>query len=149
MPINRDYIGRTFPPTAPYEVNRVKIREFADAIGDPNPVYRDRDAARASGHPDVVAPPTFPIVFTMSETGSALASPDLGINFAMVVHGEQRFVYERPLHAGDVVVCESTITDIRAAGRNELLTVETEVKTVGGEHICTAYNSLVERAGAA
>jgi acyl dehydratase len=149
MPINRDYIGRSFPPTDPYEVSRVKIREFADAIGDPNPVYRDRTAAQASGHPDVVAPPTFPIVFTMADTGSALTSADLGINFAMVVHGEQRFVYERPLYAGDSVVCESTITDIRSAGRNELLTVETEVKTVDGEHICTAYNSLVERPGAA
>jgi acyl dehydratase len=149
MPINRDYIGRSFPPTDPYEVSRVKIREFADAIGDPNPVYRDRAAAQASGHPDIVAPPTFPIVFTMAGAGSVLTAPELGINFAMVVHGEQRFVYERPLYAGDTVVCESTITDIRAAGRNELLTVETEVKTAGGEHICTAYNSLVERAGAA
>lgn len=149
MPINRDFIGRSFPPTDPYEVSRVKIREFADAIGDPNPVYRDRAAAQALGHRDVVAPPTFPIVFTMAGGGSALASPELGINFAMVVHGEQRFVYERPLYAGDSVVCESTITEIRSAGRNELLTVETEVKTVDGEHICTAYNSLVERAGAA
>ncbi|HZB29465.1 MAG TPA: MaoC family dehydratase N-terminal domain-containing protein [Streptosporangiaceae bacterium] len=149
MPINRDYIGRTFPPTDPYEVSRVKIREFADAIGDSNPVYRDRAAAQASGHPDVVAPPTFPVIFALGDTGSVLTSPELGINFAMVVHGEQRFVYERPLYAGDVVVCESTITEIRAAGRNELLTIETEVKTVDGAHICTAYNSLVERAGAA
>jgi acyl dehydratase len=147
MPINRDFIGHTFPPSAAYEVSRVKIREFADAIGDPNPVYRDRDAAKASGHPDVVAPPTFPIVFSLGDVG-VLTSPELGINYAMVVHGEQRFVYERPLYAGDTVVCEATITDIRAAGRNELMTVETEVKTVGGEHICTAYNSLIERGGA-
>ena len=149
MPINRDYIGHTFPPTDPYQVSRVKIREFADAIGDPNPVYRDQDAARAGGHPDVVAPPTFPIIFSLSDSGSVLSTADLNINFAMVVHGEQRFVYERPIRAGDTVVCESTITEIRAAGRNELLTLETEVKTVDGEHICTAYNSLVERAGAA
>jgi acyl dehydratase len=147
MPINRDYIGHTFPPTDPYEVSRVKIREFADAIGDSNPVYRDPEAAKASGHPDVVAPPTFPIVFTLG--GSALMTADLGINYAMVVHGEQRFVYERPIRAGDSVVCESTITDIRAAGRNELLTVETEVKTADGEHICTTYNSIIERGGAA
>ncbi len=148
MPINRDYIGHTFPTTDPYEVSRVKIREFADAIGDPNPVYRDQEAAKASGHPDVVAPPTFPIVFTLSDAGSVLTAPDLGLDFSMVVHGEQRFVYERPIRAGDSVVCESTITDVRAAGRNELLTIETEVKTADGEHICTAYNSLVERGGA-
>jgi acyl dehydratase len=148
MPLNRDYIGRTFPPTEPYEVSRVKIREFADAIGDANPVYRDREAAKAAGHPDVVAPPTFPIVFTMGGAGSALASPDLGLNYAMVVHGEQRFEYRRPIHAGDTVVCQSTITDIRTAGRNELMTIQTEVKTVEGELVCTAYNSIVERGGA-
>jgi acyl dehydratase len=147
MPLNRDYIGRSFPPTEPYEVSRVKIREFADAIGDDNPVYRDREAAKAAGHPDVVAPPTFPIVFTMGGAGSVLSDPKLGINFAMVVHGEQRFEYRRPVHAGDTVVCESTITNIRAAGRNELLTVRTEVKTVEGELVCTVYNSLVERGG--
>ena len=52
MAINPDYVGRTYPVSEPYEVTRVKIAEFADAIGDPNPVYRDAAAAqggRASG----------------------------------------------------------------------------------------------------
>ena len=61
MGINKDYLGRTFPVTDPYEVSRVKIAEFAGAIGDPNPVYRDRGAAQAAGYPDVIAPPTFPV----------------------------------------------------------------------------------------
>jgi acyl dehydratase len=147
MPLNRDFIGRTFPPTEPYEVSRVKIQEFADAIGDVNPVYRDKEAAKAAGHPDVVAPPTFPMVFTMG--GAAMAGSDLGLNYAMVVHGEQRFEYRRPIHAGDTVVCQATITDIRAAGRNELMTVKTEITTLEGEHVCTAYNTIVERGGAA
>jgi len=64
--LNKDYAGRTFPATAPYEVSRVKIAEFADAIGDPNPVFRDRDAAQAAGYPDVIAPPTFPVVVAMA-----------------------------------------------------------------------------------
>jgi acyl dehydratase len=51
MALNRDFIGRTFPPGEPYEVTRVKIKEFADAIGDPNPLYRDQDAAKAAGTP--------------------------------------------------------------------------------------------------
>ncbi len=59
MEIGRDYLGRTFPPTEPYEVSRVKIAEFASAIGDSNPLYRDREAAQAAGHRDVPAPPTF------------------------------------------------------------------------------------------
>ena len=148
MPLNRDYIGRSFPPTEPYEVSRVKIREFADAIGDANPVYRDREAAKGAGHPDVVAPPTFPIVFATGGARSVLADPGLGLNYAMVVHGEQRFEDRRPIYAGDSVHCESTITEIRAAGRNELVTLKTEVKTAVGELVCTTYNTLVERGGA-
>ena len=75
MAVNRDYAGRTFPATEPYEVSRVKIAEFADAIGDPNPVYRDRAAAVAAGYPDVIAPPTFPIVVSMAASGAAVGRP--------------------------------------------------------------------------
>ncbi|MCP2343367.1 MaoC family dehydratase N-terminal domain-containing protein [Actinomadura rupiterrae] len=143
MAINRDFIGRTFPPSEPYEVSRVKIREFADAIGDPNPVYRDPEAARAAGHPDVIAPPTFPIVVSLG--GGALADPELGINFAMVVHGEQRFEYVRPVRAGDVVTCTSAITEIKAIGNNEKVDIVTDVKTSEGELVCKSYNTIVER----
>src|SRR4051812_7369176 len=143
MALNRDFIGRKFPPSEPYEVSRVKIKEFADAIGDPSPIYRDQDAAKAAGHPDVIAPPTFPIVITLGSRG--LDDPDLNLNYAMVVHGEQRFEYVRPVRAGDVVVCESTVVDIRSIGRNERMELETVVKTVEGEHVCTARNVLVER----
>src|SRR5690242_10561939 len=60
--VNTDYVGRTYPASEPYEVSRVKIAEFAAAIGDRNPLYRDRAEAQAAGYPDVIAPPTFPIV---------------------------------------------------------------------------------------
>ena len=143
MALNRDFIGRTFPPSDPYEVSRVKIREFATAIGDQNPLYVDQAAAQAAGYPDVIAPPTFPIALTMN--GSALADPELGLNYAMVVHGEQRFAFERPIHAGDVLTTQSTITNIRAAGNNEVMTIETVVRTVDGELVCTTVNSIVER----
>lgn len=149
MALNRDFVGRTYTSKASYEVSRVKIREFAAAIGDGNPIYRDRDAARAAGHPDVVAPPTFPIVFSVQSGGEALADPDLGLNLAMVVHGEQRFEYVRPICAGDELITSSTITDIRSAGRNELLTVRSDITTVDGEPVCTTYNTIVERGGAA
>ena len=145
MPVNPDYLGRTFPATAAYEVSRVKIAEFADAIGDPNPVFRDTAAAQAAGYPDVIAPPTFPIVIAMASSGIAVADPGLGLNYAMVVHGEQRFEYSRPLHAGDVVTAQSTISGIRAVGSITMLTTETQVRTTGGEHVCTSYATLVER----
>jgi acyl dehydratase len=143
MALNRDYIGRSFPPSEPYEVSRVKIREFADAIGDLNPVYRDQDAAKAAGYPDVIAPPTFPIVISL--TIDALHDPELGLNFAMVVHGEQRFEYQRPLRAGDVITTESTIAAMRSIGRNERMDTQTVIRTIEGEHVCTAHNVLIER----
>ena len=77
MALNRDYLGKAFPPGDPYEVSRVKIAEFADAIGDGNPLFRDRDAAREAGFPDVIAPPTFAIVITIASSSRAVADPGL------------------------------------------------------------------------
>jgi acyl dehydratase len=145
MAINRDYLGRTFAATEPYEVSRVKIADFADAIGDPNPVYRDRAAAIAAGYADVIAPPTFAIVVSMTGTARVISDPGLGLNYAMVVHGEQRFEYSRQIVAGDVLTAEVTISGIREAGRNVLLTAQTQIRDVAGEHVCTAHNTLVER----
>ncbi len=148
MPLNREYLGRTFPAAEPYEVSRVKIAEFADAIGDPSPLYRDKAAAQAAGYADVIAPPTFAIVISMAAAAQAMADPGLGLNYAMVVHGEQQFEYSRQLMAGDVLVAQPTISDIRDAGRNVLMTTRTEIRTVDGEHVCTAHSTLVERGGA-
>ena len=148
MAVNRDYLGRTFAPSEPYEVSRVKITDFADAIGDPSAVYRDRAAAQAAGHSDVVAPPTFAIVISMASSGKAVMDPGLGLNYAMVVHGEQRFEYSRQIQAGDLLTAQVTISDIKEAGRNVLLTTQTDIRTVAGEHVCTAYSTLVERGGA-
>jgi acyl dehydratase len=147
MAINREYAGRRFEPSDPYEVSRVKIAEFAHAIGDQNPIYRDRDAAHAAGFRDVVAPPTFAIVISMVGSSVALADPGLGLNYAMVVHGEQRFEYARQLQAGDVVTAQTTIANIRDAGRNTLVSTETEIRTTEGELVCTAYSTIAERGG--
>lgn len=148
MAINREYLGRVYELPEPYEVTRVKIREFADAIGDANPLYHDRASAEKAGHPDVVAPPTFPVVLGMKGSEQAITDPDLGLDFSMVVHGDQRFRYSRPLRAGDVVVCRTTIADIRALGRNEMMTLDSEIATVDGEHVVTASMALVVRGGA-
>jgi len=143
--INTDYIGRTFEPSEPYEVSRVKIAEFADAIGEPSPLCRDRAAAQAAGYPDVIAPPTFAIVVSSAGSAKVTHDPGLGVNYAMIVHGEQSFAHARPLHAGDVVVTQSTIESIRSAGNMTMLTTVTQIRTVDGEHVCTARSTLVER----
>jgi acyl dehydratase len=146
--INRSFVGRSYPPSEPYAVTRVKIREFADALGDENPVFRDVAAARALGHPDLVAPPTFPIVLTMGVAEQAVRDPDLGVDYSRVVHGQQRFTYDRPLFAGDEVVATMRVAEITALGRNEVLATEVAVATTAGEPVCTAYSTLVVRGGA-
>jgi acyl dehydratase len=143
--INTDYAGHTFPPSEPYEVSRVKIAEFANAIGEPSPLCRDRAAAQAAGYPDVIAPPTFAIVVSMADSAKITSDPDVGVNYAMIVHGEQRFTHSRPLHAGDVVVAQSTISSIRSLRSLTTLETVTEITTVDGEHVCTARSTLVER----
>jgi acyl dehydratase len=145
MPLDQSYIGREFPPTVPYEVGREKIREFADAIGDDNPVYRDPAAARALGHPDVIAPPTFAIVVSMRSSAQVVRDPGLGLDYSKVVHGEQRFSYRRPIHAGDVLRVVSSVESIRAIAGNDMLTIKGEVRTVEGELVVTAVSTLVAR----
>jgi acyl dehydratase len=146
--LNTEYIGRTYPVSDPYEVSRVKIAEFADAIGDPSPVYRDTAAAQAAGHPDVIAPPTFAFVLSFASSGAAAQDPGLGLNYALVVHSDQGFRYTRPIVAGEVLTAQSTISDIRAVRSLSMLTTSTEIRTTDGELVCTATTTLVERGDA-
>jgi acyl dehydratase len=145
VPLDSSFIGRSFPPTEAYEVGREKIREFADAIRDPNPVYRDPDAAKALGHPDVIAPPTFAIVLSMKASGQVVADPALGLDYSKVVHGEQRFSYRRPIRAGDRLVVVVTVENVRSAAGNDILTTKGDISTVDGELVVTAYSTLVAR----
>jgi acyl dehydratase len=145
MTLDASFIGRTYPPTEPYEVGREKIREFADAIGDYNPAYRDQAVAEKLGYPDVIAPPTFPVVLSMRSTGQVIADPALGLDYSRVVHGEQKFVYSRPVRAGDRLVSVVTVENVRSAAGNDLLTTRADVSTVDGEHVVTAYSTLVAR----
>ena len=147
MAINPALVGRSYPSTAPYRVSREKIREFADALGDPNPAYRDVEAARALGHPDVIAPPTFPILLALGDAGRAvIEDPDLGLDYTRVVHGDQRFVYVRPIAAGDLLTATPQITVIRTVAGNDMLTWDAVIATSDGEHVCTATSMLVARA---
>lgn len=145
MPIDPSYAGRTYPPSPTYEVALEKIREFADAIGDLNPAYRDRDAARSLGHPDVIAPPTFPVVLTFKASRALVEDPDLGIDYSRLVHGDQRFTYSRPVRAGDALTVTVTIDAIRSSGGHDMLTSRSEVQTTDGEHVVTALSTLVVR----
>jgi acyl dehydratase len=145
MPLDPSFTGRTYPPAEPYAVGREKIREFARAIGDDNPAFSDVASARALGHRDVVAPPTFATVLSIRASERVITDGALGLDFSRVVHGEERYTYDRPITAGDVLVATVTIDAIRSAGGHDLVTLRTEVDTEGGEHVVTATSVLVVR----
>jgi acyl dehydratase len=143
--LNTDFVGRVYGPGEPYEVSRVKIADFADAIGEPSELCRDAEAARLAGYPDVIAPPTFAVVLSMASARVANDDPGLGLDYSMVVHGEQSFAHSRPLHAGDMVVATTTIESIKAVGALSMMVTSTDLSTTDGEHVCTARSTLVER----
>lgn len=150
MPVNRGFIGRQFAAPTTYEVGREHIRSFCRAIGEASPVCLDPAAARAAGHPDVVAPPTFLTVLSFRFAADGpVADPELGLDYRLVVHGEQGFTLHRPVVAGDVLHSVVTVADITDAGRNELIRTVTEVTGAQGEPVATLTGTIVSRGTAA
>ncbi|GAA1446885.1 MaoC family dehydratase N-terminal domain-containing protein [Leifsonia poae] len=145
MPVNPDIQGRQFPPTSPYLVGREKIREFARAVLATNPLHFDVDAARAAGHSDLVAPPTFPVVVQESTLAQLLAEPDAGIDFSRVVHGDQRFTYTRAVVAGDELTATLTVASVKSLGAHSMVTAESVIVDASGAHVVTATSTLVVR----
>ncbi len=149
MALNPDFVGRTYPASEPYLVGREKVREFARAIGDTNAVSLDLTAARDMGYPDLVAPPTFGFVLTHSAMGQAMFDPDLGLDYSRVVHGEQRFSYNRPIVAGDELTVQAVIEGIREVAGNDMLTLRAEVTDPEGHVVVTTHSVIVSRGTAA
>jgi acyl dehydratase len=143
--VNPDIQGRVFVPTAPYLVGREKVREFARAVFATNPVNFDVDAARAAGHTDIVAPPTFPIVLQEATLAQLLAEPDAGIDFSRVVHGDQRFTYTRPVVAGDELTATLTVASVKSLGGHSMVTAVSDIVDSTGAHVVTATSTLVVR----
>ncbi|RFU23346.1 FAS1-like dehydratase domain-containing protein [Geodermatophilus marinus] len=148
MALDTGLVGRSYPPSAVYEVGREKIAEFAAAVGATDAVHTDAAAARAAGHPDVVAPPTFAIVVTLAAAGAVVRDPDVDLDYSRVVHGEQRFTHHRPIRAGDRLVATPVVEAVRSVGGNDLLTTRVDVATEGGEPVCSATSMLVVRGDA-
>lgn len=133
MAISEAHAGRSYPPTAPYEVSAAKIVEFAAALGDDSPAY---------GGDRPMAPPTFVAVISASAWDSMFDDAELDIALRRVVHGDQRFSYVRPLRVGDVIVATLTIDKVRVRAGSEIITSSVEVATVAGETVCTAQSTF-------
>ena len=134
--MNTDAVGKTYPATL-YAVGREKIREYAHAVGETNPLHLDVEAARAAGYRDVVAPPMFAVVYSAPSVTPALFDPEVGINFAMMVHGGQEFVWGPLVVAGDEITTTVSVRSIEERAGNGFFVFESQSVNQDGETVCT------------
>lgn len=144
--LDRALVGRESEPWTA-EVERGTIRRFAEAIGDPNPIYVDDAAARAAGYPAVVAPPTFAAALAVNERFRH--SLDLGTR--LLLHSEQQIEWVRPVVAGDRLTMKSRVADVLeragASGPMDVLVVEDEARDSQGNLVFRTRATLVLRRG--
>ncbi len=143
MPVETKAVGREYPP-ATYEVGAEKIREYANAVGEQSPVHRDRQAATEAGFRDVVAPPMFAVVFSSPAMGPAILDPEVGIDFARMVHGGQEFVWGEPVCAGDLITTSARVAEISEKdGRGFYVFESTSVNQDGDEVVRGTWTNIV------
>ena len=111
MALSTETIGKSYAPVT-YAVGREKIREYAAAVGETNPLHLDLAAARAAGYADLVAPPMFAVVYSSPAVTVAMFDPELGVDFGRVVHGAQELVWGPPVIAGDEVTTTATVMEV-------------------------------------
>ena len=135
MPVKADAVGKTYSPVV-YAVGREKIREYARAVGEADPLHLDLDAARAAGHPDLVAPPMFAVVYTSAAISKALFDPELEIDFAHLLHAAQEFVWGPLVVAGDEISTETEVKEVSERGGMSFYMFETRSTNQRGELVC-------------
>jgi acyl dehydratase len=146
MAAARDVIGKTYEPTV-YAVGREKIREYASAVGETDPLHHDPAAARAAGYADLVAPPMFAVVYATRAMMPGIFDPEVGINFAMMVHAGQEFAWGPVVVAGDEVTTTASVKDISERGGMSFYVFETVSENQDGETVCTGvWTQLVRGA---
>jgi acyl dehydratase len=128
------------------DVERGRLRFFAEAIGETDPVYLDPAAARAAGHPDLPVPPSFLFSLGLELRGPLGYLDQLGVDLRRVLHGEQSFTYHRLAHAGDRLRLQDRIVDVyaRRGGALELLVKQTGISR-DGELVAQAQSVIVVR----
>jgi acyl dehydratase len=144
-----DAVGKTYPPTT-YAVGREKVKEYAFAVGETNPLHIDHEAARAAGYADVVAPPMFAVVFAGRAMSAPLFDPEVGIDFGHMVHGAQEFRWGPLVVAGDEIQTTATVKEITERGGMGFFVFETVSVNQRGETVCTGtWTNIVRGSGGA
>jgi acyl dehydratase len=137
VPVDTSAKGKSYAPFA-YEVGKEKIREYAQAVGEDNPVYFDRDAARAAGFRDVPAPPMFAVVYSAGAMAPAILDPEVGINVMMMVHGGQEFLWGEPVCSGDTITTVAECKDIYEKDGKGFYVFESVSTNQNGEQVVRA-----------
>ena len=146
MAVDTSKKGKTYAPTT-YEVGLEKIREFANAVGESEPVHHDRDAAKAAGFRDVVAPPMFTVVYSAPAMGPAILDPELGINLMMMLHGSQEFVWGEPVCAGDSITTTATLKDLYDKDDKAFFVFESVSENQDGQEVVRGTWTNIVRGG--
>ena len=139
-------IGKTYEPTT-YAVGREKVREYASAVGETNPLHFDVEAARKVGYSDVVAPPMFAVVYAARSVAPALFDPEVGIDFARMLHAGQEFVWGPPVVAGDEITTTASVKDISERGGMDFFVFQSVSENQRGETVCTGTWTQIVRNG--
>jgi acyl dehydratase len=146
MASSTDAIGKVYAATV-YAVGREKVREYAAAVGETNPLYLDVNAAREAGLADVVAPPMFAVVYAAPSVMQGLFDPELGIDFAHLVHGSQEFRWGPLVVAGDEISTTTAVKDISVRGEFELYVFESRSRNQRDQTVCTGtWTNIVRSA---
>jgi acyl dehydratase len=138
--------GKSYSPVT-YAVGREKIREYAAAVGETNPLHLDVEVARAGGYADVVAPPMFAVVYSAPAVSAAMIDPELGIDFGRVVHGAQELVWGPPVVAGDEVTTAAAVKEVSERGGMTFYVFEAASQNQRGETVCTGTWTIIVRGG--
>jgi acyl dehydratase len=136
LPVTAAAVGKEYPQIT-YVVGREKVREYAYAVGETNPLHLDPEAARAAGYADVVAPPMFAVVYSSPAVAPALFDPEVGMDFARMVHGGQEFVWEAPVVAGDEISTIAEVLSIEERDGKGFYVFETRSENQAGARVCT------------
>ncbi|MFF2085384.1 MaoC family dehydratase N-terminal domain-containing protein [Nocardia sp. NPDC058176] len=146
MAIDPVVVGTTLPTTT-LTLDSGRLKFFAKAIGETNPVFSDDDAARAAGHPAIPVPPTFLFAVEMEQPDPFAWLLPLGVDLRFALHGEQRFTYYTPAHAGDVVTATPRISDVysKKGGALEFIVKDTTITRADDVLIAELTSVIVVR----
>jgi acyl dehydratase len=146
MAVDETKKGKSYPPVD-YEVGREKIREYANAIGAHAPENHDREAARAKGYRDVVAPPMFAVVYSAMSVAAGVLDPEIGIDVAHMLHGGQEFTWGEPVCSGDTITTTTTVADLYERGGMEFYVFESVSKNQDGQETVRGTWTNIVRGG--